>query len=233
VSRKRNEPGSSPPAELLRLAEEGARNIQRADRGRAAEADRHLRVALGAHYGSLLRRLAILPLLVGIAGIVGGSTQMLPPEVFLPGAIFFAPLGMFGFFFLDPKASRGRVEKERAWLTSRGFPVSGYFEALSQTPTSSARLIVQVRFTGEVPPLDLVQGVLGRIDAAGTVQPAGGGALVLRSGGISGVTGIRVNKVPVYRNHRIVPYVHRLVDEVLAPLHATYPLADVAITRPV
>lgn len=230
MSRHPNEPGQAPPPELLRLAEEGARNIQRAAGGQAAEADRHLRVALGAHYGTSLRRLAVLPMIAGGSLIAATSSGQLP-STWISAGIPMLIFGLLGVVFLEPRAGRSQVEREREWLGSRGFPLSGYLEALGQPPTPSALLLARVRFTGEVPPLDLVQGVLGRVDPAATVQPAGQGALLIRSGGISGSTGMRSGNVFIYRNHRLVPYVHRLVDEVLAPLHATYPLAAVELTR--
>lgn len=224
--------GRAPPAELLRLAAEGARNIQRADASQLAKADQHVRVALGAHFGSPRRWLFFVLTAIGAGLIAATSTDLL--------AVQLAPVGMavmmggaFGAAFLSPAVNDAGLERERAWLASRPFPLAGYFEALRQPPTSGALLLVRVRFAGEVPPVDLVQGLLGRIDPKGAVQSAGVRELLLQSGLISGATGIRVNKVPVYRNHRIVGYVHRLADELLAPLHASYPLAEVELTRPI
>ncbi|MCY1077797.1 hypothetical protein [Archangium lansingense] len=54
---------------------------------------------------------------------------------------------------------------------------------------------------------------------------------MLSSAPISGGTGIRANKVPVFRNHRLVPYVHGLVEQVLAPLHERYPMKRVELSR--
>ncbi|MDC0719115.1 hypothetical protein [Nannocystis bainbridge] len=58
-------PSPAPSAELLRLAEEGAHNLQRADQDQQAVAERHLRVALGAHYGSDRKRGNYLPIVAG------------------------------------------------------------------------------------------------------------------------------------------------------------------------
>ncbi|WAS98003.1 hypothetical protein [Nannocystis punicea] len=232
MSHDAREPGRAPSPELLRLAEEGARNIQRADQSQLAQADKHMRVALGVHHGSGRQRAFYVPLVVG-AGLVASMASGYLAVDYLTAGMAVLLLGVLGVSFVEPVAGAGELERERAWLAGRPFPVRGYFEALQQRPVSGAVLMVQVRFAGETPPLDLVQGVLGRIDANPGVQQAGDRDLVLRSGLISGATGIRINKVPVYRNHRIVPYVHRLVDEVLAPLHATYPIDQVDLTRPV
>jgi hypothetical protein len=64
----------------------------------------------------------------------------------------------------------------------------------------------------------------GRAPPAELLRLAEQGARNIQSGLISGATGIRVNKVPVYRNHRIVGDTRSLVDEVLARSHATYPI---------
>ncbi|WP_096332616.1 hypothetical protein [Nannocystis exedens] len=232
MPRNPSEPGRAPSPELLRLAAEGARNIQRADERQLAEGDKHMRVALGAHYGSARRRGFYVPLVVG-GGLVASMAAGFLSVDYLTAGMAVLLLGVLGVAFLEPVAGDGRIARERAWLAARPFPVRGYFEALQQRPVSGAVLLAQVWFAGDAPPLDLVQGVLGRIDAGASVQPTGGRGLVLQSSLISGATGTRVNKVPVYRNHRIVPYVHRLVDEVLAPLHATYPIDQVDLTRPV
>ena len=68
------------------------------------------------------------------------------------------------------------------------------------------------------------------VDTQATVEPMGSGLLV-QSGPISGVTGIRSGGVWIHRNHMIVPWVHAFLDEVAAPLHARYPLAQVDFDR--
>ncbi|MCY0994466.1 hypothetical protein OV203_45505 [Nannocystis sp. ILAH1] len=224
--------GRAPSPELLRLAAEGARNIERADQRQLELGDNHMRVALGAHYGSARQRALYVPMLVGGGLVAAMAAGFISVDYLTAGMAVLLP-GLLGVAFLDPVAGDARVASERDWLAARPFPVRGYFEALQQRPVAGAVLLTQVRFAGETPPLDLVQGVLGRIDANPSVRSAGGRDLVLQSGLVSGATGIRINKVPVYRNHRIVPYVHRLVDEVLAPLHATYPIDQVELTRPV
>jgi hypothetical protein len=226
------DPGREPPAELLRLAAEGARNIQRADARQLARADQHLRVALGAHFGSPRRWVFMVFAAIGVGLTVATSSGLLDISM-VPVGVVALMGGVLPLAFKSPAIGDAGLERERAWLASRPFPLAGYFEALRQPPTSGALLLVRVRFAGEVPPVDLVQGLLGRIDPQGAVQSAGGRELLLQSGLISGATGIRINKVPVYRNHRIVGYVHRLADELLAPVHASYPLAEVELTRPV
>lgn len=229
-----SDPKRAPPQELLRLAEEGARNIDRAGRARSAlataAADTHLRAGLGGHYGSPRRRVLIAVGLVGAALLAGVASGNLPLIWQIP-AILTMIVGVFGAAFLEPVASAGRVAREADWLASRPFPLAGYFEALQRAPAAQMHLRVTLRFAGEAPPVALVQGLLGRADPAGAVEPAPGESLVLRSGPVSGRTGSTVNKVPVLRNHRLVPYVHRLVDDALAPLHASYPLAGVELTR--
>lgn len=49
-------------------------------------------------------------------------------------------------------------------------------------------------------------------------------------GNVSGVTGIRTNNVPVYRNHRLPAYMHSIVEQALVPRHRSHPIAYVRLS---
>jgi hypothetical protein len=215
VSRQDKERGGVPPEEPLPLAE--------------TQGDRNLRVALGAHYGTLLGRLSFA-LGVGGGGLLLAILGDVVGERWLPGALLCMTLGMLGGFLLTPVAGRRRVARETAWLASQPFPLSGYLEVLRSLPQPATGLLARVHFTGEAPPLELVRGLLGRVDPLGAVILEGG-VIVLRGAPISGSTEIHTQKVPVFRNHRLIPYVHGLVEQVLAPLHARYPIGRIEFSR--
>lgn len=220
--------------DLARLAREGRERIEREAREQAKRdaqlGDINMRVALGAHYGSPRKRVCLGIVALGVLwGIVGGAAG------WLEGARGALPLllitnGFLGVALLQPVASVDQIARERAFVAGRPFRVSGYFEALSDAPMPEARLLVRVRFASSVPAPNLLNDVLGCIDTQATVDQAAGG-LLIQSGAISGLTGIKSGGSWVYRNHRIVPWLHGLLEDVLGPVHASYPIASVDIDR--
>jgi hypothetical protein len=220
--------------ELERLAAAGQQRIVQASAAKAATAstaaERNLRVALGGHYGAPVRWTSYGVIAAGVVLAVGDTWW--PAGAFFPG-LALAAAGVLVRIFAEPRASRARVEAERAWSASLPFRLDGYFEALAAVPSGQCWLRVVVAWAGAGAPPDasLVQGALGVVDTSARVTEAAAEGLTIETGPISGATGIRVNRVWVYRNTRVVAYVHDLVDRVLVPLHRTRAIARVALAR--
>lgn len=203
-------------------------------RDRLAEAGAtHLRCAIGAYRGSTLKRVVlavtILWLLVGSSGLALYGTAPVVAGYMILG---FAP-ALFSFLlyvFLPPLASRGAMDAERAWTTSLPFPLLGYFELLSSQPGISKTIVYEIRWRpGARPPeRGLLHSVVGAVDPHARIDEDGGRA-VITSGSVDGSTGIRVNNVPVYRNHRLPAAVHGVVERVLVILHRSHPIAEVKL----
>ncbi|MGH7297768.1 MAG: hypothetical protein ACRELB_22710 [Polyangiaceae bacterium] len=240
-------PGLDRAGELSRLAAEGQHRIDEANAHQAAALqvtdqkshDKNVRLALGEHYGAPVRTMsyvlivAVVALLVVLA-LMGNALllEMLWP--LLPGTVLFR-------IFATPKATRARVAAERAWQAGLPFAVVGYFETLGAEPALSMRIEVDITWRGNEfgraggDPA-VVQGILGLLDTGARILAHEGGKLRIRSGPISGRTPFQVqSRAGIYRvvtqNARIVPYVHRLVDEALLRLHRSYPIANVSIAR--
>jgi hypothetical protein len=76
----------------------------------------------------------------------------------------------------------------------------------------------------------ILLGVWGTHDTGGRIQERSGEKIRVRSGTIvSPATQLRV--LTIYRNTRIPPFVHGLVDRVLVPVHRSHPLARVSMRR--
>ena len=242
---------SDADADLARRAAEGVRRQREADASLAVTrtdgAEKNLRVAVGGHFGSPLRTVpVVVAVVLGTASVLLWAiapSKATDPDysrdwsltllVFMgAGAAFFVRL------FIPPIATRARVAAERAWAASLPFALQGYFEVLAAEPVAWCALEVELAWgdAGGAPSLETVQGILGTIDTAARVVPYGGGTAVgIRSDLISGSTGISTggkrNPVYVYRNHRFVAYTHRLVDEILLPLHRSHAIARVSMKR--
>jgi hypothetical protein len=240
---------SEADADLARRAAEGARRQREADASLAvaqtAGAEKNLRVAVGGHFGSPWRT---VPVVVGVllaavdvlflltlplSGTDPNFTTNFPLTLFtFMGAAF----ALFVALFASPTATRARVAAEKAWAASLPFALEGYFDVLAAEPVAWCSLEITLAWAdaGGAPSLETVQGILATIDTAARVAPCGGGTEVgIRSDLISGATGISTggkrNPRYVYRNHRFVAYTHRLVDEVLLPLHRSHAIARVSM----
>jgi hypothetical protein len=139
-----------------------------------------------------------------------------------------------------PRSSRARLASERAWVARLPFTLEGYFEALGAEPEEAMRLALEIVWTAEAPggagpDPDAVLNILGVVDTGASIVPGRTGAVRIQSGSISGSTGISVssggNYTTLTRNTRVVRYVHRLVDEVLMPLHRTRAIGRVSVAR--
>ena len=141
--------------------------------------------------------------------------------------------GLMLRLFATPTASRWRVTAENGWVASLPFAMEGYLEVLAADPEFACRLVTALVWggAGAAPGPETVQGILGVLDTDARAQSHEGRGVDIRSGPISGNTGIVSNGQMVLRNTRLVPYVHRLVDEVLMPLHRSHAIARVSLTR--
>jgi hypothetical protein len=231
----------TPMAELERLAAEGQqRHAELAARAAAlanARGDDDLAVALGGHYGTPLLRgarfvqyAALVGLLASIALFASG---LVDPFLAGPAAGACAVTAFVLLFlrvFWTPRASAAQRDAEASWQRSLPFTLTGYFEMLSAEPRVSCQVQVHLEWASpRVPAAQLVVGVVQRVDPG--ASPTAGDPSGWTSAAISGSTGILVNGVSVRRNHRIVKYVHELVDGVLLPLHRDYPLGQVLLRR--
>ena len=231
--------------ELARLAQQGQARLQAAhsgeDRRARAAAERNLRTALGPVRGAPLKR-AILVLLVlcviaQIAGLVLGELVALDDLLgfslrpFRFAGLFASAWLFAGYLFVPPMASRASVEAERAWVASLPFPLDWYFELLASEPDASVRVRVELWWSTSGVDARTLAGILALFDTDSTVLEVHGAHASFTTGRISGMTGIRINRSNVYRNHRLGKAVHRLVEVVLLPIHRNAPLARVKLSR--
>lgn len=233
---------AKPPQEdeLARLAQQGQSRIAAAshDRSQTArvEEGRHLRIAIGSVRGSLLRRILLVPAILGAVSVIGVVALVIATNdpsymtyfapAFVPAILFFML-----YMFLAPVATLGQVAAERQWVASLPFRLEGYFETLSGEPQAFARVGVVLEYQSVGPDQQTFQGIIGNLDTEARVQQWHPERAGFQSGQISSFTGIRVNRVSVYRNHKLAKYLRRLVGEVLLPLHRSRPLSRVTIAR--
>jgi hypothetical protein len=231
--------------ELAELARQGQARLQAAKQGQDGAAqqagDRNLRTAIGAVRGAPMRRLVLILMIVTIVGtIVGGAiagSRASGPFAMLK----IMPIGMTGFFaalgllflylFMPPLASPAGVEAERAWAASLPFAFDWYFELLASPPSGITRVRVEITWASRGVDAQTLQGVIALFDTDSRVVEARNERAEITTGTISGSTGIRVNRVYVYRNHRLGTAMHRFVDVVLLPLHRNAPIARVKLSR--
>src|SRR5207302_7649473 len=135
------------------------------------------------------------------------------------------------YVFVPPLASRTQIATERTWIGSLPFPIEGYFDALAQEPRIFGRVQIDLVWRTAAADAGTLQGVFGVIDTDARVSQLDATTASVTTGTISGATGIRINGVPVYRNHNLAKYLHRLVDTVLLPLDRSVGLARVRLTR--
>lgn len=219
--------------------------MQAAQQGQHASAteaaERNLRTALGPVRGAPVRRALLAALTVCLVTIAVGVAIAVTSgarEVFGVAIPIFANVSAFacfGFFaaymFVPPMASRASVEAERAWAASLPFPMDWYFELLASEPRAVSAIRVELWWAGQGVDPHTLQGLIALFDTGARVERSDGAYAAIATGPISGMTGIRVNRSNVYRNHRLGTAVHRLVDVVLLPLHRNAPLARVKLSR--
>lgn len=233
-------PGPGPDPELARLAAQGQQRRMEAAHNHAVEqridGSGHLKTAIGAYRGSTLKRVLLSALLLGIAagatGVVLSSVGYAEIGGYLIPGFLGAFIMFFAFMFAPPIASQGAIAAERAWMMGLPFQLTGYFELLSAEPRHARTVRYQIRWQdGARPPeQQLLHSIFGAVDPQARVEHADHNGALISSGAVSGQTGIRVNRVPVYRNHRLPAHIHGVVDQVLVTLHRSHPIAQVTLT---
>jgi hypothetical protein len=239
----RQSEGSVDTGKLARLAEEGERRIHAASERRSqvarAEANDHLRVAIGAVRGSPRARALIVLTVLGALMIVTGLALIVSAPLVAIGP-WLVPVGIVMAFgsnmasaFAQPVASVAQLDAEHDWIAKLPFAFEGYFEALSTEPERFTRLQIELAWQGDGPDLPTLQGIVGLLDtdARVTSAPRDGDGATIMTGRVSGYTGITIDREPIYRNHEVAKYLHRLVDVVLLPVHHDRALSSVRVMR--
>lgn len=225
-------PSPEPPdPELVRLAEKGMQ--RRFDHDSATSTlsqqagAKHLRVAIGAYRGSLVKRSFLAGMLIFVLlGVVGVAFFS-----FLVISFFAAFILFMVWNFVPPVASRSAVAAERAWLSGLPFPVTGYFELLSAEPEPECTIEYVITWQARPPDPDLLHGIIGAVDVAARRPESQANSTRITGGAVSGATGITVNDVDVHWNHRIPEHVHAVIDQALTPLHRSHAIARLTLQR--
>lgn len=230
----RTEP--EPDPELDRLAAQGHARRRSHDsehqESAQAAAREHLHAAIGSYRGSSR---SSVPLLVALAGFAAVFAAIVFGAGLRPlGVIgaFVAFLSLFVWKLSPPKVSPEEIEAERAWATSFPFALHGYFDVLSQQPRASRSLAYELRWSeGTAPPeRSLLEGICAAADPGARVERIDAQGARIRSGAVSGDTGTRINRQPVYRNHELPAHVHGVVETALVPLHRQHAVASVTLS---
>jgi hypothetical protein len=242
---RNGEPPSPADDELSRLAAEGQGRIDAAAERNAAQSstaadetrDHVIRAALGAHYGSPVRRARLATfgvLALAIAGglaasVVGGDLRDLLGTIcaVLGGAAFIAAMILVS---LQPRATAARVAAEQAWSSSLPFKLRGHFDLLASDDVVAIHVVADIEFARTPPDASLVQGAVGVLDVDARVSREGDTTLRIRGAALPN-TFIDYRKRRENTNRQHVAYVHALVDRVLAPLHRSHPVASVTLSR--
>ena len=235
-------PQAPPPdPELTRLAMQGQQRRAEAAAGkhlqRKQAGGNHLRTAIGAYRGSTIKRLILAAMITGVGtGAVGailsagGHADI--GGYFAPSGFILAFASFMLFVFVPPLASQSAVDAEQIWMTSLPFAMQGYFEALAGEPLPSRTIAYEIIWREGTQPPDpqLLHSVFCAIDPSARMDFADARHARVRGGAVSGMTGIRVNRVPVFRNHRLAKHIHSVVEQVLLALHRSHPIARIEMT---
>jgi hypothetical protein len=245
---------SESDAELARLAADGRSRIseagaaQRLARERDAEekSDENVRDALGARYGSGVRKTIVA--LFGACAVMcvlslatcaaadkssshGGSQGLSIVSAVLGGLSGLSLLGALSLLLSRRSATRAQVAAERAWAASLPFAMDGYFDLLGRSGNVACHLVIELVWQpGRAPDLGTVQGVLGVLDTDARTQSSEHGSISVRSTALA-CAWTNSRNVKQGSNRQVVEYTHRLIEKVLLPLHRSHPLARISLTR--
>jgi hypothetical protein len=233
-------PQSAQNDELARLARRGQQRIDMANDGASAhvlvEGSKNLRVAIGSVRGSPIRRSILGIMFVGFAlvgvGILAAGNVIDRDYAAAAGIGFFVAFGsLMTWLFVPPLATQSQVMAERTAIASLPFVMEGYFESLASEPRGFSHAQVTIFWRTSGTDASTLQGLLGLIDTAAQVTSCDSQSASIATGQISGLTGIKINGRPVYRNHGLAKYLRRLIDEVLVPLDRNVGIARVCVSR--
>lgn len=223
------------PFDLDAIARKGAarRQIHQQESRSADEAaaDVRLRVAVGAlqqtKRGSKVPNSVVYAVAaVALFGVVSDFGLLSWAALLL--AVGFGA-SILGHFTVTP-ADDATLAAERARVQALPFRLHRYEETISLPPTGACKLSLQVRFVDAAPPAQLVADVCAAVDPGMTVAAAEAGVTIVTSE-ISGYTGVRINKVPIFDNRGHAIAVDTVIERVLRPLHSRYPIAEVTLSR--
>jgi hypothetical protein len=208
----------------------------KAVREKRADTERQLRLSLGAVRGSLKRRLMLVIALVPMVATPLLSLVVDIGPRFTGFAIMGVVYGLFGLLltaFAQPHASRAMVRAENARVQRLPYRLEGLFEVLE----SKARAVrFELHFDSSVRPPDgeLVHAAFCAVDPASRSERANGHCLVIWSGEIPEydrgfASGSKHNMRRQYDDRGVGLRTLSLVDRVLPPLHASFPLTRVVL----
>jgi hypothetical protein len=232
-------PHAPPPdPELARLAMQGQQRRAEIQAGQQVDprlAGRHLRIAIGGYRGSTVKRclLAVIVLGLGMGALGVVFMNLDRPDIggfMIPGfALTFVTFMIW--VFVPPIASQGAVAAEEMWAMALPFTMQGYFDVLSSEPRMGRKLVFEItwRDDARAPEPGLLHSVFCAVDPSAVLDDANARGARITSGVVSGATGIKMNGVRVYRNHRLPGHVHALVERVLLPLHRSHPIARIKL----
>jgi hypothetical protein len=155
--------------------------------------------------------LLVFPDLVGLRqpfwGAVGLGLIVLAIAAFFGGRMLLAPR---------------LVRQERAWLQALPFPVRGWFRTLGSAPEEERQVRVRIVFRGDAPEREVLEGLFGRVTYPATARLTGGqgSKWQAESGPIRSVVMEDVDAT----NGPVLSWMRIVVDDVLLPLHAAYPI---------
>ena len=132
--------------------------------------------------------------------------------------------GVLAFLAVRWLVGRGIVAREPARLAALGFAVDGWFEVMRDRSLDNGRQRIELQFRGKAPPATHVQALMSRVAAEPDDDPGRYKSPFLVA-----------RKTPlVPPNARaFVKFQSQLLDEVLVPLHAEFPLSRVILHAPV
>lgn len=247
----RDRPSGEPDPRLARLAAEGERRIgaarERGGKPVSAEQahDMNIRIALGARYGTPVRRLGYA--LFGVVALALAAGLFGEPWLGIRGEVAVVVIGVAalvgGLVCMSARtvASQTRVAAERAWVAALPFALDGYFDGLAEPPARICMLVLELAWDlekpGGVPSPETVHGVTGMWDTGARVVAREGGGVTIHSSSFtagffsSGLVETVDSWGNVAPNGRFVVELHRAVNQVLLPLHGSHPIARVAVRR--
>jgi hypothetical protein len=133
------------------------------------------------------------------------------------------------------RVTPAQLEAERAWASGLPFRLEGYFDILAQPGEKECHLDAVVAWTPGAAGIDhgIVLDVWRAFDPKATSHHGPHGELGVKTGPIvtegwrNGQRGV----LYTYGNAKIPLYVHRLVAQVVLPLHRRHALASVSLMR--
>lgn len=229
-----NRPDPNPRPDLAKLSAQGY--ARRKNEGESAEVTAAKRAeqsenvngALAIYLNSSRNK---APLVLMAIGIVAIPVALLTARWLAPLCACVAFLGFFVWYQSWPRATDDEVSRELAWTASFPFELTGYFDVLALTPSSSRQLVYEVRWREgtNAPTFDILEGLFALADPGAHVERVDERGARIRSSFLDGNTGIFVRKRFVYRNHKLAENVHAIVEKALVPLDQNHAIESVTI----